>query len=71
MPMFSVYFINHTSGVVAVEAADADDAIEKGYDEFDYPYLCHQCARGRNDGEWYAEAVADEEGKTLIEGLEQ
>lgn len=69
--MFRVYFMNHTSGVVEVEAENVDAAIEKGYDGFDYPYLCHQCAHGRNDGEWYVEAVADEDGKILIEGLEQ
>lgn len=71
MPKFRVYLQNNTSGTVEVEATDVDDAIDKAYEEFDYPGLCHQCARERNDGEWFAEAVADEEGKILTEGLEQ
>lgn len=64
---YTVYFSQSAGTAVRdVEADDAEDAIDKAYDDLPGG-LCHQCA-ARIDlaGDWEPEAVTDN-GKTVWE----
>jgi hypothetical protein len=64
---YTVHFTTVASTTVQVEADDPDEAIDRAYNEV-YVSLCHQCAHEMDlGGEWEAEAVTDESGKTLWE----
>lgn len=70
MSEFKVYFEGMAGVVVTVEADDAEDAIEKAYDEIPSG-VCAQCSGWREKwsldvpDDWKLDSVADENGDTV------
>ncbi|QBP33330.1 hypothetical protein SEA_BRUTONGASTER_115 [Gordonia phage BrutonGaster] len=69
MAHYTVWFVNHTSAYMSVEADTPNEALDYADEHFEYPGLCHHCAGDREDGEWFAEAVEDADGNLVVQGL--
>ena len=71
MPKFNVYFQTTADTSFTVEAESADEAIERIFDDADFPYICAQCSVWGSDYElnigddWVPYVVWDESGKDV------
>lgn len=53
MSNYYVPFYTYASAGVEVEAESVEEAIEKAWDAFDGPSLCHHCSNGLDlNGDW-------------------